>query len=120
MGQGEAQVPLLCLKERVQQAFSEDHNPCHSLGGGGVFALARDLQGDRAFLSVLLRVDSTAFPHCSNPEDGPTLQTNKVRASRLKPGKHYCKVSAEKKGGSQAVRQEKENLLEGNERVTGP
>ena len=31
-----------------------------------------------------------------------------------------CKVSAEKKRASQAVRQEKGNLLEGKERVTGP
>jgi len=31
-----------------------------------------------------------------------------------------CKASAEKKRASQAVRQEKGNLLEGKERVTGP
>ena len=31
-----------------------------------------------------------------------------------------CKASAEKRRASQAVRQEKGNLLEGNERVTGP
>ena len=51
---------------------------------------------------------------------GAALQTNKVRASRPKPGKDYCKVSAEEKGVSWAVRQEKGNILEGNERVTGP
>ena len=31
-----------------------------------------------------------------------------------------CKASAEKKRASQAARQEKGNLLEGKERVTGP
>ena len=31
-----------------------------------------------------------------------------------------CKASAEKKRSSQAVRQEKGNLLEGKEKVTGP
>ena len=33
---------------------------------------------------------------------------------------HSCKVTAEKKRVSRAVRQEKGNLLEGKEMVTGP
>ena len=33
---------------------------------------------------------------------------------------HSCKASAEKKRVSQAVSQEKGNLLEGKEKVTGP
>ena len=39
--------------------------------------------------------------------------------STWKPTPH-CKASAEKKTASRAVRQEKGNLLEGKEMVTGP
>ena len=116
MGQDEAQVPL-SLSLRGESPSRASQKTASSVSPLVVFALARDLQGDRAF-------PTQCGLHCLSslflPRGWAGTANKQMKASRLKAGKHYRKVSAEKKGVSQAVRQEKGNLLEGNERVTGP
>ena len=56
--------------------------------------------------------------HCGKQYGGPLR--NLKTESAYDPAIPLWQVSAEKKTVSRAVRQEKGNMLEGNERVTGP
>ena len=63
---------------------------------------------------------STVSHLTSPPVTAKEVYTPQSEVPRVLGPKGWCKANAEKKKASWAVRQEKGNLLEGKERVTGP
>lgn len=81
MGQDEAQVPLLGLEGASPSRASQKTASSVSPLGGLCFSCRVTCREIGLLLSVLLKVDSTAFPHWSNPEDGWGGTANKQSES---------------------------------------